>query len=113
MPTSYESLSPNGHQTMLERVFTKLKALFDTKQNVLTAGKFIDITNDVITSDQADEMTYAEYQQLSQSEIMDGTIRFLDECPDDSYCWYDAETETLWFEEGFAQYDSETETLWV
>ena len=87
--------------------------VYDIKDTTYSAGSHVSIENNEISSDQADEMTYAEYQQLSQSERMDGTIRFLDECPDDSYCWYDAETKTLWFEEGFAQYDSETKTLWV
>ena len=78
------------------------------------AGDHITIspTNE-ISSDQAEEMTYEDYEQLTTAEKEDGTIRFLTEVDGENYFYYDASTKTFWFLDGTVTYDDNTKTIWL
>lgn len=95
MSEIYENLSPNGHESMIVRIFTKIKNWVETVFQVKSV-----------------EMTYSQYEQLSQAQKNDGTIRFITEgVPAEMNFWYDAENEAIVFAEGFASYDSENEAV--
>lgn len=94
MSYTYEDLSPNGHQTMIQRIFSKLKGWIESTFQVKSVV-----------------MTYSEYMQLTEAEKDDGTIRFLTDCPDIDYMYYDAETEYWIVDEEFVSYDPETEYI--
>lgn len=90
MSSTYENLSPNGHETMITKIFQKIKNL-----------KYA----------QAETIAYADYQQLTPDQINEEKIRFCNDYPDgDSRMYYDAETKTLCFAQGVS-YDSETKTV--
>ena len=79
-----------------------------------TAGNHVDISaQNVISSDQADEMEYDDYKELTNAEKEDGTIRFLSEVESANYFYYDDSTKTMWFLEGAVTYDDTTKTLWL
>lgn len=95
MSAIYENLSPNGHESMIVRIFTKIKNWVETVFQVKSV-----------------EMTYSQYEQLSQAQKNDGTIRFITEgVPAEMNLWYDANTSTIKFSEGFASYDAQTKTI--
>ena len=95
MSEIYENLSPGGHENMLVRIFTKIKNWVETVFQLKSA-----------------DMTYSQYEQLSQAQKMDTRIRFLTEgVPAEMNLWYDSTTNTIVFAEGFASYDDETKTI--
>lgn len=111
MSARYESLSPNGFSTMVTRIFTKIKSITDSKQNTLTAGDFITINNDVISSNQAETITYAAYQQLTTAERNDGTLRCIVDYPSPSPFTYDSTEEAIVISNGAVIYDAQNEAF--
>lgn len=103
-----DSVMVNGHSVAKnvpsDAVFT------DT---TYTPGENINISvENVISADQAEPMTYDEYDDLTPAERMQNKIRFLTEgVPYLANLWFDSTTNTIVFAEGFASYDDETKTI--
>lgn len=96
MSASYESLSPNGHSSMITRIFQKIKSWVQATFQIKST-----------------EMTYPTYKNLTTAQKEDGTIRFLNEVESENYFYYDDNTKTMWFLEGAVTYDDTTKTLWL
>ena len=120
----YENLSPNGHYTMAQRIFYKIKGWVESKvqtdvpanavftDHIYTAGDNVDITNGVISSDQIEDgYNYTQYQALPDSVKMQDKIFMVSGAPKPVYFRYVEETETIIFTNGYAHYNAEIESI--
>lgn len=94
MSASYESLSPNGHSSMITRIFQKIKSWVESVFQVKTV-----------------DITYAQYQQLSEAQLNDGTIRCIIDYPSTSPFSYDSTNKAIVIRSGTATYDSTNKAL--
>ena len=79
-----------------------------------TAGDNIDISIDnVISSDQTEDLTYAQYQALTPAEKMEDKIFFVDDAPEDNVCYYDSTNHMVVFEPTYASYSATTKTVTI
>ena len=77
-----------------------------------TAGEHITISPaNVISSDQAETMTYAQYQALSTAQKNDGTIRCITDYPSTTPYSYDPTNKAIVIMSGTVTYDSQNKAL--
>lgn len=120
----YENLSPNGHYTMAQRIFYKIKGWVESKvqtdvpanavftDHIYTAGDNVNITNDVISSDQIEDgYNYTQYQALPDSVKMQDKIFMVKNAPKPKVFSYDPDTKTIIMQNGYASYNSATKTI--
>ena len=71
MSASMETMPPNGHESFLVKIFQKLKTTFT----------------------RAEEIAYADYQQLTPQQVQEDIVRFCDDYPiDNNGIWFDPNT---------------------
>lgn len=96
---------------ILDQIELPNGTIYDIGGSTYTPGQFIDITNNVISSNQAEPVTLAEYNALTEEEKNDGTIRCITDYPSSSPFSYDLTNKALVIESGVGTYDPTNKAL--